>query len=74
MPPHALVPNPLKADGQPVIFGGGGGSGAVQIQSYINDPNIEGVTPADITIPNMAYRKTGDGPTFVWNTDTYLWV
>jgi hypothetical protein len=71
--PYALVPNPNAADGQPVFFGSGD-TGVVQVYDYINDPIAEDVIPVKTSLPAMAYRKTGDGPTYVWNTDTYTWV
>lgn len=45
-----------------------------QIYSYTSDPNVEGVTPANISIENMCYPKGGIGPLYVWDMTNHLWI
>jgi hypothetical protein len=57
----------------PAGASGGSGGGAGQIRKYTSDdPNADGIIPADITQPAIAY-KLGGGPSFVWNDITHVW-
>jgi hypothetical protein len=40
---------------------------------YINDPNVEGLTPLDPTKPCTAYSKDGTLAFYGWNTDLQIW-
>lgn len=45
----------------------------VQIRQYVADPNAEGVTPANVNLPAIAYQSSGLSDTFTWNTTTHVW-
>ena len=40
---------------------------------YINDPNVEGLTPLDPTKPCMAYSQDGTGAIMGWNITLGIW-
>ena len=48
--------------------------GSPQIVEYSGpSPSIDGVVPADPTLPAMAYSADGTGSTYVWDTATQTW-
>lgn len=57
-----------------VIGAGGVASGGNLNMIYINDPNAEGLVPANPTLPCMAYSQSGSGAVFGWSTDQQSWV
>ena len=49
-------------------------AGQSQIVEYSGpSPSIDGVAPADPTLPAMAYSADGTGSTYVWDTATQTW-
>lgn len=57
------------------IYLNGGGGGAGQIVEYTTtDPTTDGVFPANLTLPAIAYHRTGVNATWNWNTVAQAWV
>lgn len=53
---------------------GGGGLSTAQMVVYTGtDPTSDGLTPTNPNNPAIAYKKTGDGPEYYWNTSTHVW-
>jgi hypothetical protein len=50
---------------------GGGGNPPV---TYTADPNAEGVKPADVTKPAVAYSLDGSGSFYGWSVAQQKWV
>lgn len=56
------------------VEGGGGITiNNVNIKTYTNDPNIEGVVPDNPLLPAIAYKAGTEGPTLDWDPDSGLW-
>lgn len=50
-----------------------GASSANEDVVYINDPNVEGLTPSNPQLPCTAYSSSGSGSFFGWNVAQQLW-
>jgi hypothetical protein len=48
--------------------------GANPAVEYISDPNVENLTPADITKTAVAYSRDGSGSFYGWSTGQQKWV
>lgn len=59
---------------QIVASGGTGGGGGNPPVVYTNDPNTEGLTPANTTLPAVAYSSNGQGSIFGWSVALQQWV
>ena len=55
------------------ISSGGAGSGNPPVV-YTTDPNTEALTPADPTLPALAYSSNGAGAIYGWNVGSQTWV
>ena len=49
------------------------GSGGGQIVTFVSDPNTEGVKPANVNSPALAYPQAG-GTEYQWDVTNQLWV
>lgn len=56
-----------------ILSAASGATSGGQIRNFVNDPNVEGVTPADITSPAVAY-PVGGGTLFQWVVPAGPWV
>jgi hypothetical protein len=44
-----------------------------QIVYYVNDPNVEGVQPPDVSAPAITLTQNGSGAMYAWNIDNQVW-
>ena len=51
---------------------GGGAVGQIIIYTAVN-PTIQGLVPANINAPAIAYSATGVNSTYTWNTTSHTW-
>lgn len=58
-----------------LISSGGGGGGATQVYEYTTtDPTTDGIVPTNQNIVNVAAKRDGTGPIFVWNKVAHVWA
>jgi hypothetical protein len=54
--------------------GGGGSGGSVQVLQYTGaTPTADGLVPASINSPAIAYKSDGSDATYSWNTTSHTW-